>query len=148
MPKTPEQKAAKKAYMREWCAKNVGKRRESAAKYRASPGYKERQKKYYQNYYESNKDAILAKTALAYEHHKRRIRFAKDLLGGRCSNEQCVLIDPTDYRVLQFDHYIGEKKYNLSLQSLSDRLFWEECCKVRLLCAACHHLHTHYNAVD
>lgn len=71
---------------------------------------------------------------------------AKFHLGGRCANTNCLLKDPTDLRVLQFDHIDPKKKlFNIGHNGkMKDwNTFWDEVDKCRLLCAACHHIHTH-----
>jgi hypothetical protein len=73
--------------------------------------------------------------------HHARLAEAKTGLGGCC--ERCGI---TDYRLLQFDHLIpDEKLHNVAhMCGISDQRFFEEVAKCRLLCANCHHLHTHY----
>jgi len=72
----------------------------------------------------------------------------KDAMGGRCDNPHCMLVDPANKLLLQFDHCYGIKHETVTKMAQQKRHrddpfgLYCEAALCRLLCTACHDLVT------
>ena len=77
-----------------------------------------------------------AKRASQKRRYDRRIKEAKEFLGGRCCNPECT----TPYERLEFHHVEPESKKDTVtyLAKCSYERFWAEVKKCELMCEYCH----------
>lgn len=92
---------------------------------------------YRREHYEKNKQKYIKKSARW--RRKQRIRFYTWL-----KTQKCTDCENNDFRVLEFDHVLGDKSYNISKKiegSLLETL-QEELDKCEIVCANCHRIRT------
>ena len=138
---SPEAKARKAAYDKEWRAKN-------------KEHVKEYGKEYIKKYYQENREKVLSQQKEHYvenperrkrrntpkydkEHSRHRRKEVLNFLGGKC--EKCGI---DDWRVLQIDHINGgggkERKSGYNFAKIRKDVFEYGRNKYQVLCANCH----------
>ncbi len=118
--------------------------------YKPQPYCRDCQKIVIRDYYQNNKEAIKAKSALnrhlyrGHEHKNPKHVYYKviDYLAGRC----CGHCGIDDIRVLEFNHLNRETKEFTIATMLKNNMDWDlilkEIAKCEILCANCHKIVT------